>query len=178
MLDTISIRSWTENDWVAFRAIRLEALKHTEHVFGVSYDHALNLSEEYWTDTLQDTYNGAVFGLYDGENVIGLTAVFRHRDHKSDTVIFAMSYIRKNYRGRGLSDLLYKARLDWAEQQEGIVSIWIGHRDGNQASFRANQRHGFQLISTEDMTFGDGTTDKHYTYELKINKNKQDAYHA
>lgn len=164
----IKIKKWTVDDWQTFKSIRLEAVSKHDDVFGSAYKTELNKNDTYWKDTLSEVYKGAVFGLYDGDTNIGLTAVFRHRDHSADTVIFAMSYIRDGYRGINLSDLLYKARIDWAKVQSGITRIWVGHREGNEASRRANQRHGFVLLSTEDMTFGNGETDKHYTYELKI----------
>lgn len=134
----------------------------------MSYNVESNKDDSYWVNTLADTYNGAVFGLYDGDVNIGLTAVFRHREHRANTAILVMSYIRAEYRGRDLSDLLYKARIDWAKAQDGITRIWVGHRAGNEASRRANQRHMFVLLSNEDMTFGNGEKDNHYTYELKI----------
>lgn len=167
-IDNIIIKRWSEDDWLQFKMMRLEAVSKHDDVFGLSYSAELQKADTYWTETLEDTYNGAVFGLYDGEANIGLTAVFRHHEYRANTAILTMSYIRKDYRGLQLSDLLYKARIDWAAAQEGITRIWVGHRAGNEASRRANQRHGFVLISTEDMTYGNGETDTDYTYELKI----------
>ncbi len=168
MKDKITIRQWSVDDWQSFKAMRLEAVSKHDDVFGASYNAEFQKTNTYWIDTLADTYNGAVFGLYDEDINIGLTAVFRHREHRSNTAILAMSYVQKDYRGQELSDLLYQARINWAKSQDGITRIWVGHRVGNEASRRANQRHGFVLLSTEDMTFGNGETDRHYTYELKI----------
>lgn len=166
--DKITIRRWTVDDWQVFKAMRIEAVTHHANYFGTGREKALDAGDDYWKNTLTDAYNGAVFGLYDGDIAIGLTAAFRHKDHKENTIMLGMSYIREEYRGNGLSDLLYNARIGWAKEQEGISRIWVGHRANNDASHCANQRHGFALLSIEDMTFGDGITDKHYTYELKI----------
>ena len=167
-IEDITIKRWKGHDWLEFKTIRLEAVKSYSHVFLSDFEKASSYDDEYWKDMLRDTDNGAVFGLYDGDISIGLTGVFRHREHKADTAILGMSYIREEYRGIGLSELLYIERIKWAKSQEGIKRIWVGHRAGNDASRRANQRHNFVLISTEDMTFGNGETDTHYTYELKI----------
>lgn len=164
----IYIRRWLENDWESFKAIRLEALEKHKNFFGSSFSVESQKENDFWKLRLRNIYNEAIFGLYDKQSIIGLTGVVRHYEYTQDTVIFCMSYIRECYRGRGLSELLYKHRIDWARSQEGIRRILVGHRAGNELSRRANQRHGFILVSTEDMTFGNGETDKYYTYELKV----------
>lgn len=167
-IEGITIKRWKEDDWLQFKAIRLEAVKSYSHVFLSDFEKTSSYDDEHWKSILRDTYNGAVFGLYDRDISIGLTGAFRHREHNVDTVIFGMSYILEEYRDIGLSELLYIERIKWAKSQEGITRIWVGHRAGNEASRRANQRHGFIFISTEDVTFGNGETDINYTYELKI----------
>ncbi len=166
--DDFYIRQWTVDDWQTLKSMRIEAVSQHSHVFLSNKEKALSESDSYWQDMLSNTYNGAVFGLYKGQIAIGLTGAFRYRESKADTIIFGMSYIRQDYRGLGLSDLLYRARLDWAKAQNGITRILVGHRADNEASKRANQRHGFKLISTEDMTFGNGETVGHCTYELRL----------
>jgi RimJ/RimL family protein N-acetyltransferase len=166
--EDITIKQWEVDDWQTFKDVRLEALKGHGDVFGASFENEKNKDDNYWKGNLTDCYAGAVFGLYDREEAIGLTAVFRHRERMEDTAILCMSYIRKQYRGLELSDLLYKARIDWAKAQEGITRILVGHREGNEASRRANQRWGFKLYSVEDYVFGNGETAKEYMYELKI----------
>ncbi len=163
-----TIRQWAIDDWKTLKAMRIEAVSAYSHVFLSNAEKASGETDSYWQDMLSNTYNGAVFGLYKGQMAIGLTGVFRYRESKADTVILGMSYIREEYRGLGLSDLLYRARLDWAKAQDGITRVLVGHRTDNEASKRANQRHGFVLISTEDMTFGNGETASHRTYELRI----------
>ncbi len=168
MKDKIVIKQLAIDDWQDFKKIRLESVRLHNDVLGMSYDVEVEKDDSYWKDTLSDIYNCAVFALYDDKKIIGLTAVFRHREHVENTTILCMVYIHEDYRGKDLSDLLFKASIDWSKSQQGITRIWVGHRAGNEASHRANQRHGFVLISTEDMTFGNGETDTHYMYELKI----------
>ena len=55
-----------------------------------------------------------VFGLLDGEHLVGITGAFAWPDDISgETATLVMSYIVPAYRGRGLSGLLYTAALDW-----------------------------------------------------------------
>lgn len=168
MSENIYIRRWSEDDWEVFKAMRLEAVKDHSNVFLDNIDMASQYDDGYWIDTVGDSYNGAIFGLYDGNNVIGLAGVFRYRESKKDSVVFGMSYIRENYRGRGLSKLLYKARIDWASSQNGIKLIIASHREGNKESRASIIKHGFKLIKMEEKTYGDGTSDVSYMYGLKI----------
>ena len=79
-----------------------------------------------------------------------------------------MSFIHPDYRGRGLSELFYQARIDWARSQEGITRVIVSHRDGNEASKAANQKFGFVATDSTETVFPDGVLAKEYNYELKI----------
>ncbi len=167
MSEAIYIRRWSEDDWETFKTIRLEALRAHSDVFGASPENEGAQEDSFWKERLCDDNKGATFGLYDHDNVIGLTATYRHRDI-ANTAILCMSYIRKDYRKRYLSDLFYKERINWAKAQDDISRIIVAHREGNEASRRANQRWGFIFSHVEDAVFGNGETAKDYIYELKI----------
>jgi RimJ/RimL family protein N-acetyltransferase len=166
--DGIHLRRWGIDDWETFRAIRLEAVAAHSDVFLSNYDGEAAKDASYWQNTLADTWRGAVFGLYDGDTVIGLTGAFRHRDHVADTVIFGMSYIRADYRRLGLSGLLYAARIAWAREQEGITRIVVSHREGNDISRAANQNFGFVETGEKFIAFGNNETAREVMYELKL----------
>jgi ribosomal-protein-serine acetyltransferase len=89
----ISIRRWNEYDWEVFKAIRMEAVTGYSHVFLNNAETTMSYADDHWKGMLRDTYNDAIFGLYDGDTVIGLTGAFRWRDSPSDTVILGMSGI-------------------------------------------------------------------------------------
>ncbi len=165
--EKITIRRWSAEDWETMRRMRIEAVTDHSHVFLSNYDRASAYPDKHWKDILENRDGVAVFGLYKADEAIGLTGAFRHRERK-DTVELGMSYIRPEYRRLGLSDLFYKERIEWAKTLDGVTRIEVGHRDINEASRRANQRHGFILISQEMTTFGNGETAAHSTYELKL----------
>ena len=77
-----------------------------------------------------------------------------------------MSYIDSEYRGKGLSALLYQARINWARTL-GFERITVGHREGNEASKAANQKFGFVFLEKEEIDFPDGRAFD-YRYELKL----------
>jgi hypothetical protein len=46
--------------------------------------------------------------------------------------------------------------------------ILVSHRESNQASFRANQKHGFKFTHKENKTWPDGKTEPDVFYELAL----------
>lgn len=104
--ENIVLRKINEEEWTDFRAIRLEALKTNPSVFLTSYDSALAQNEEQWKSQLRSSAN-AIFVLRDGKTLIGLTRASRYRESPNDTVVLGMSFLRPEYRGRGLSALFY-----------------------------------------------------------------------
>lgn len=167
--DQIYTRQWTVDDWQTFKAMRLEALSKHENFFAFSYESALAKEDSFWQEKLLDVDKAAIFGLYDEDKSIGLTAIFRNWTGLEGVAVLAMSYIRDEYRKRGLSEKLYQARIDWAKAQDDIHTLTVGHRNGNDASRGANQKLGFKFVRIEeDHDYGDGTKGQNHIYELKI----------
>lgn len=167
-MNSISIRAFDAAEWALFREFRLEALKAAPGVFATSYEEAAARSPQEWQATIKGSAH-QVFGLFDGERLIGITAVLTWRDDPSgQTAMLAMSFILPEYRGRGLSRLFYEARLDWIRAQPRFKRIIVSHRASNEATRRANQRHGFVLTSRVERIWPDGESEEEIAYELLI----------
>lgn len=163
-LSSICIRPFASTEWEAIRDIRLRALKSDEDMFLPSYAEALGYHEEHWK-RLAAQETSCIFGLYDGATLIGLTCIYRDKDDPSGrTANLAMSFIERPYRGKGLSRLLYDARLAWAKDN-GVVRIRVSHREGNAASRAAILAYGFRHIGSGEETYA-GTRDINHAYEL------------
>jgi RimJ/RimL family protein N-acetyltransferase len=80
-------------------------------------------------------------------------------------MVLSASFIRGEYRGRGLSALYYQTRIDWAREQ-GYTDVYVAHRIGNDASRAANQKFGFKYTHTETTTWPDGTVSDKLWYRL------------
>jgi RimJ/RimL family protein N-acetyltransferase len=162
----ITIRALDASDWRALRELRLLALQTEPGVFFASYDGEVGLPEDEW----QRRIAGAgciVFGLFAGSDLIGITGVVADRDDPSgQTAVLVMSYIRPAYRGRGLTVLLYDARLKWIASQPQFTHTIVSHRASNEASGRAIRRHGFSFIDRITRTWPDGTTEDEVRYRL------------
>jgi RimJ/RimL family protein N-acetyltransferase len=165
---TISIRQLTADDWREFSRIRLKALQTDPLVFGSTYERESQFTEADWRERLR-AKDSAVFMIFDGETPIGMTgvAVFRE-DSTNKTAILWGSWLEPQFRGKGLSDLMYKARINWAKNYSGIERIIVSHRASNLASKYANQKHGFVFTRAQEKIWTDGAVEDEVCYELSI----------
>ena len=165
---SISIRQLNENDWLLLSEVRLKALRTDPLVFGSNYESESKFTENDWRSRLQPD-DSAIFMIFDGETPIGMTGVSVFRDDPArKTAIFWGSWLAPAYRRKGLSDLMYGARLEWAKARHGIERIIVSHRVSNLASKYANQKHGFVFTRTHEKIWADGKLEDEVCYELKL----------
>jgi RimJ/RimL family protein N-acetyltransferase len=170
MSKEFNIRALNGRDWQAFRDIRLEALRDYPGNFGAQYADELRLEKQQWIDRIEDPM-GKIFGLFHGTHLIGTNGVCTYRDDPTGkTALMIMWYMRSGYQGRGLFSDLVKAGIDWAEAQPCFDCIRVHHRDGNEASRKSNQKHGFNYIEQEPWTWPDGKTVDLVMYERRFER--------
>lgn len=163
-----TIRPSNSSEWQTFRDFRLAALRAAPGVFAASYESDVALSENAWRETIAGA-DHQVFGLFANANLIGITAVFAwNGDPTGQAAILAMSFIVPEFRGRGLSRLLYDARIDWIRSKPQFKRIVVSHRLTNDVSRRANQRYGFKQTHTSLRVWPDGTSEDEIWYELRL----------
>jgi RimJ/RimL family protein N-acetyltransferase len=167
-MNAIVIRALNSQEWPAFREFRLHALQEARGVFGSSYEAEATKTPQEWQDLVSGPSHQA-FGLFDGERLVGITAAFPWKnDFSGETAVLAMSYILPEYRGRGLSRLLYEARLDWIGTRAQFKRVVVSHRESNESSRRAIERHGFRLTHRAPRLWHDGTTEDEIFYQLLL----------
>ena len=164
---SISIRQLTENDWREFSGIRLKALQTDPMVFGSNYEKESQMTEKDWRSRLRAKDN-AIFLIYEDEMPIGMTAVSVDRnDSTKKTALLWGSWLAPHFRGKGLSELMYQARINWAKQQPTVEKIIVSHRASNLSSKYANQKHGFVTTHKTEKVWTDDEVEDEIFYELK-----------
>ncbi|MCY1420199.1 hypothetical protein D9M71_358140 [compost metagenome] len=74
-LGTMIVRETNAQDWVNLKTVRLEALLDAPTAFGVSYQTAINYTDERWQE-LVSSESGPHFWLaFDGSTPIGMIGV-------------------------------------------------------------------------------------------------------
>lgn len=160
-----SIKKFSADDVAAYKAIRLEALQNDPGMFGNSYELEATFTEIQWLERVEYPGTGR-FGLYAGDELIGITGIITEH-YEYGIAYMTQSYIRRQYRGKGLSRLLYEARFSWAKENN-IRQLIIGHRSDNRASQFANQRYGFIYTHSEEKAWPDGVIADMRYYKLDL----------
>lgn len=164
----ISIRQTTENDWREFAQIRLKALETDPSVFGSNYKSESKMTEADWREKLRAKDN-AIFLIFADETPIGMTGVsINWNDPTKKTALLWGSWLAPDFRRKGLSELMYKTRINWAKQQPTVEKIIVSHRASNVSSKYANQKHEFVLTHKTEKVWTDGATEDEIFYELEI----------
>ena len=166
----ITIRRLISDDWQDLRRVRLKALKLHPGLFLTNYSDTQQHSEAEWRQSL-DNQDQAIFGLFDGAQLVGITGVKTcGKDTSGQTGVMVMSFIDPAHRGRGYTDYLYKARIDFALSHKRWTKLKVSHRAGNAPSKRAILRHGFQFTHTKEVDWPDKSRDIEYCYAMDLEK--------
>ena len=166
-----AIRTLTPDDWQDFSSIRLEGLKNYPHFFGSTHAAERAYTQTDWQNWLSKK-DGALFGLYHNNAIIGTTGLITTNEDPTMGLMIA-SYISPAHQRKGLSSKLYEARLVWAAAFKQWKTLRVSHRDGNEASRRANQKWGFVYIHSMTKTWPDGITADNLYYELDLEQLRQ-----
>ena len=167
-MDGLTVRALAVSEWGLFRDVRLMALKDAPGAFATSYAQAAQRTPETWQSLVRGPTN-QIFGLFNGEHLVGITGAFAWPDDPSgETATLVMSYIVPAYRGRGLSRLLYAAALDWTRRHPRFRRVIVAMRASNAASRRACERQRFTPVRTAPRTWPDGANEDEIVYELRL----------
>lgn len=157
------IRKLHENEAGLYRSIRLEAIQTEPAMFRRSNPEEADLTDAQWQERIK--YPRAVFGLFCNGDLIGMTSILLLNNKEG---YLGQSYIKKEYRGLGLSALFYKIRMAWATILQ-LKQLTVSHRESNMISKATNQRAGFKYSYRESADWLDGTTEDvlYYTLDLE-----------
>lgn len=161
----IHIRPFKPDEWEALKNMRLHALKSCPEVYCGTYEDSVSRDDQSWKD-LTTSKEKCAFGLFDRERLIGITGVFTMEN--PEHCFMGMTFIAPKYRGQGLSQLLYKARIDWAAEKKHVKKIIISHRADNLPSKHAIIKHGFEYTGKEKILWPDGVEEIEHKYELDL----------
>lgn len=169
MMDKIFIRMLMPEDWRLVKSLRTQAIQEYACYFWDSPARVVTHDDEYWKGML-GRENSVLFGVFDGEDMVGITALSAYHDSPEDTVVLGFDYIMPTHRGRGLGHMFYNARMEWIKHRPSIRRALVNHRKGNSASEALIKKHGFQKYEEAPFTYGDGTEGISMRYELWMDR--------
>lgn len=149
---TIAVRRAGEQDAMAYRELRLEALRDHPEAYASDYESNADRPPSFWQDRLrgdQADMESATYWAVHGQEPVGIGGIVRDKRVKtqhSGTIVGV--YVRPAWRGLHVAEALVMAGLDWAAAQElSIVKLAVVTT--NVAAIRCYARCGFQVYGVE-----------------------------
>ena len=150
--ENVIIRPTQESDAVAFRSLRLEALKLYPDAFGADFAESEARPIEHWQERTRPDPSGAqiIFVTVTGDSLIGMAGIYRANSLKSrqSSSIWGV-YVREAWRGRQIADALVTACVNWAQAQPGIRIVKLCVVTSNIPAIRCYVRCGFAMYGIE-----------------------------
>ncbi|MDE1153029.1 MAG: GNAT family protein [Micavibrio sp.] len=169
-IDAVELRLFEPDEWPMYKAVRLKALQSDPSVFGSNYGREVVYTDADWRERVENANQG-IFGVFHYGDIIGMTGVAVAKDDPSGTTaILWGSWLEKLWRGKGISEKMYQARIGWALAHPAIKRINVAHRQSNIASKQANQKHGFVFTHLAHHTWPDGTDEPEVFYTLLLKR--------
>lgn len=159
MTAAVVIRRLTAADLVAYRDLRLLALRESPTAFGSSVEEEAVLAPAVFAARLDGSTGLHLFGAFAGEVLVGMVGVGRlaGRKERHRAEIRSM-FVRPDARGEGVGDRLLAQALDAAERMNGVRHVTLTVTAGNTAARRLYEAHGFTVYGqAPEALFVDGT---------------------
>ena len=165
----VIVRELERDDWPRLRDLRLHALATEIGRFFRHPDDEVGLGDDVWMALATPDDAHCLFGCFDGESLIGISAVRQTDDDPAGrTAMFGMTYVLPAYRRLGLAKRLFDARLAWVRANPRFERAVVGHRRSNEASRRNIERAGFVRTGAIPHRWPDGIDEDDVVYELPL----------
>lgn len=145
----MNIRRLHPEDAASLVALRREALESHPLAFGASIDDDRARSLEFVQTSLADSKQ-AVFGGFEGENLIGMVGVIRAPQVKArhKAILWGM-YVSPQAREKGVGRALLEAAIEQARAWPGVEQLHLGVTDAAVAAKRLYEAAGFWIWGRE-----------------------------
>ncbi|MGE5560129.1 MAG: N-acetyltransferase family protein [Chloroflexota bacterium] len=141
---SITIRHLTEDDWQAYRDLRLEALAEAPEAFASSPEEQLDRSPEDWRAAVRQHEQSFVLGAFAGNTLVGMVSLAR--DMRSKTrhkgTVRGL-YVVPSQRGRNIARLLMAALIREARAPVGLEQLNLSVVADNLSARALYERMGF-----------------------------------
>ena len=136
---------WREDDWAAFREVRLRSLLDSPEAFGSTYGDESSQTERAWRDWAAGRWRGgtaaAFVGRADDGTPLGTATGAEYEAEPGVAYLYAM-WVAPDARGAGVGRALLDAVADWARDR-GCDRLVLLVTESNERARRFYVTHGF-----------------------------------
>ncbi|HET8594119.1 MAG TPA: GNAT family N-acetyltransferase, partial [Intrasporangium sp.] len=133
-MSELTVRALTEDDWEAYRAVRLEALRESPEAFVGRFDEESTYDESVWRERMKRSVR--LVAEQDG-NAVGVVSVGRSKSTSEGEAgeIFGL-WVAPERRGSGVATALVRRGAAEAKAAgQSHVVYWVGTDNGRAVAF-------------------------------------------
>jgi ribosomal protein S18 acetylase RimI-like enzyme len=155
-MNELTVRALTEDDWEAYRAVRLEALRESPEAFVATFEEESQYDEAVWRERMKRSTR--LIAERDGR-AVGVVSVGRAKTSgdESASEIFGL-WVSPELRGTGVATQLVSRGADQAlAEGHRHVVYWVGTENGRAVAFASgmgfrptDDRRPMGVVSADD----------------------------
>ena len=139
---TVSITRLPADRWEVYRKIRLEGLETEQIAFSSSAEDEAKAPESLWKERIENH----IFAQKGSEVVGVIGLLFRPRQKQKHIADIFGLFVKKEFRGIGIGDLLLKEAIKAASSREGIMKIELGVIEDQVPAVALYEKNGFKRV--------------------------------
>lgn len=168
---TIEIVQPSISDWLAYKNLRLRALKEDPQAFGSKYDEAMTAPDSKWQNRLlsvADEKSWAVFAKQNNQ-LVGMVFAIQNTDQeKTEHIAEIVSmYVAKEARGQHIARQILEALLTKLAKNKIFIAKLSVVKE-QKAAVNLYQKMGFKITGHQDDIEGDGQIHTELLMEKKL----------
>jgi ribosomal protein S18 acetylase RimI-like enzyme len=146
----IAVRRLVPDDAARLQALRLAGLQALPEAFASSYEDERDKPVADVAATLAALGDRAVFGAFDGDELVGTIGIRREALRKlAHKASINALYVAPSHRGLGLGSRLFEAVFAHARSFEGVRQLLLIASAGNHTAIRLYESVGFRVYGKE-----------------------------
>ncbi|KTD46055.1 IAA acetyltransferase/MarR transcriptional regulatory protein [Legionella quinlivanii] len=138
----MNVRTTEEQDWMLLKNIRLAALLDTPTAFGVSYQTAINNSDEQWKQRASSETEPRFWLAFNNDKAIGMIGAGIDKLNRYNLIAM---WVEPESRRAGVAECLVNAVKTDAFDR-GFKEIYLDVSPDNLKALRFYMKHGFFFI--------------------------------